>query len=254
MALESGVLPDSGMMLANDEFMSATAGSAAVPLPRPDPAAAAALASASFVGRPRFADSQAIPRNTASNNGNGRTQSPRPSDNNNAADNGGFDACADPFAQTVGECPVLSDAGFPLVRKKVVRTVEVPVTRTVKVPIKLAPSAANPERAGRAFHVVNESYTDYVERPAVRHREVWVKRVVPEQYLQRVPVTRTRQIKVPVAEGAGYSVVPPQQADAWRIDQVQETKLVEVEEWADFELRPVPVTRPVPVAARYVML
>jgi hypothetical protein len=224
-----------------------------MPFPAADPAATAALASASYQGRPQFATPQTFAPSASSSSFAARPDSPRTSVSDGRAPfatdhDEPFTATAVTAHSAALDAAVLSDNGFPVVRKKIVRTVEVPVTRTVKVPIQLLPDAAT--GAKKAFHVVNETYTDYVERPAVRHREVWVKRVVPEQFTQKVAVTRTRQVKVPVAEGSGYRVVAPQDADAWRIDTVQDTKLVEVEEWADFELRPVPVSRPVAVATR----
>lgn len=144
-----------------------------------------------------------------------------------------------------------SEVQFPVVRKKVIRRVEVPVTREVKVPIKLIPNMTSGK--GELYHVRAEKYVDYEERPAVRNREVWVKKVVSEPYMAKVPVTKVRQVKVPVAEGVGYKVVAPNEADAYRIDTVQETKVVDVEEWADFELRPVAVGNSVPIALRYVL-
>ena len=59
--------------------------------------------------------------------------------------------------------------------KLVPTTVEqkVPVRRLVKCP---------------GFQTVNESYVEYEDREAVREKEVWVKRIVPERYVERVSV------------------------------------------------------------------
>jgi len=59
--------------------------------------------------------------------------------------------------------------------KLVPTTVEqkVPVRRLVEVP---------------GFQTVNESYVEYEDREAVREKEVWVKRIEQERYVERVSV------------------------------------------------------------------
>lgn len=94
---------------------------------------------------------------------------------------------------------------YPIVRKKIIRTVEIPVTRQIKVPIQVTDKLENNnnnntgnttaqskegvdggKKKKELYHVATEQYTSYVTKPAVRQREIWVKKVVPEMYLQKV--------------------------------------------------------------------
>lgn len=141
------------------------------------------------------------------------------------------------------------------VQRKVVRQVEVPFTREVKVPVKTRKIV--PTRVQKrvkttklvevpAFKMVDETYTDIVEQPAIREREVWVKKIVPEKYMQKVPVKRTRQVQVPttvikevddweVVEVSGSKAI---EVDGYRVDQVEDSKVVEVEEYQTYKLEP----------------
>lgn len=91
--------------------------------------------------------------------------------------------------------------------------------------------------------VVDEEYTVFEEREAVRDKEIWVKQIVPEKYMQKVPVKITRQVKKPSHEIREVeelvSVDVPSttaiEVDGYRIDDVEDTKVVEVEEFQEFE-------------------
>jgi len=94
--------------------------------------------------------------------------------------------------------------------------------------------------------MVDETYTDIVEQPAIREKEVWVKKIVPEKYMQKVPIKRTRQVKVPttaiqevddweIVEVGGSKAV---EVDGYRVDEVEDSKLMEVEEFQTYKLEP----------------
>ena len=44
---------------------------------------------------------------------------------------------------------------------------------------------------------VEEEYTDFEETTAYRLKEVWVKKLVPEAYVKKVEVKRSRMVQVP---------------------------------------------------------
>jgi len=136
-------------------------------------------------------------------------------------------------------------------QEKVMRRVEVPYTRTVKVPVKttkLVPTTITTQVPVRklvqvpSFTVVDEEYTVFEEREAVREKEVWVKTVVPETYIEKVPVQRTRQVQRPTMETREVEdlvsiEVPTNRAvevDGFRVDEVEDTKVVEVEEYQTY--------------------
>jgi len=135
----------------------------------------------------------------------------------------------------------------PSFQEKVVRRVEVPYTRTVKVPTKttkLVPSTVTTQVPVKklvqvpSFTVVDEEYTVFEEREAVREKEIWVKKIVNETYMEKVPVKKIRQVQRPTMELREVEElvsvdVPTNKAvevDGYRVDEVQDTKLVEVEE------------------------
>jgi len=149
-------------------------------------------------------------------------------------------------------------APLPNIRRKVVRQVTVPFTRKVKVPVKttkIVPTV-EPRRVKTtklvqvpSWQVVDEEYTEFEEREAVRDKEVWVKKIVPERYIERVPVKKVRQVRKPtteVKEVEDFQVVPIRtnkvmEVDGFRVDEVEDHKVVEVEELQNYELRPVAV-------------
>lgn len=142
------------------------------------------------------------------------------------------------------------------VKRKVVRQVTVPFTRKVKVPVKTTKVVPCMEerrvRTSRLVEVpcmtmVDEEYTEIEERSAVRDKEIWVKKIVPETYIERVPVKKTRQVQKPsveIREVEDWAVVQVPssrrvEVDGFRVDEVEDNKMVEVEEFQEFELRPV---------------
>lgn len=142
-------------------------------------------------------------------------------------------------------------------RRKVTRRVEVPFTRKVKVPTrttKILPTMVQVQVPVRklvqvpSFKVVDEEYTVFEEREAIREKEIWVKQIVPETYMQKVPVKMTRQVKkssteIREVEELVNVDVPSTHAvevDGYRIDDVEDTKVVEVEEFHEFEYQPHP--------------
>lgn len=136
-------------------------------------------------------------------------------------------------------------------QEKVRRRVEVPYTRTVKVPVKttkLVPTTVTTQVPIRklvqvpSFTVVDEEYTVFEEREAVREKEIWIKQVVPETYMEKVPVVKTRQVQRPTKEIREVEElisiqVPTNRAvevDGFRIDEVEDTKVVEVDEYQTY--------------------
>lgn len=135
---------------------------------------------------------------------------------------------------------------------KQTRRVEVPYTRKVKVPTrttKIVPTTVQVSVPVKklvqvpSFKVVDEEYTVFEEKEAVREKEIWVKQVVQEKYMEKVPVKMTRQVKkasteIREVEELVSVDVPSTQAvevDGFRIDDVEDTKVVEVEEFHEFE-------------------
>lgn len=101
----------------------------------------------------------------------------------------------------------------------------------------------------QGYQTVNESYIEYEDREAIREKEVWVKRIVPEKYIERVPVQRVRQVQKPTSvikevETWETVAVPTTRrvvVDGYRVDEVPDSKVVEVEEEQTFAMRPEPV-------------
>jgi antitoxin component of MazEF toxin-antitoxin module len=155
--------------------------------------------------------------------------------------------------------PRLADNGSddvqPEIQRRVIRQVEVPYSRKVKVPVKtrkIVPTVVQKKVRTKklvevpSYKTVEEQYTEIEEVPAVRNKEIWVKKVVPEKYMKKVPVTKSRQVKVPttvIKEVDDYEIVNVAgskaiEVDGYRIDEVEDSKLVEVEEYQTYELRP----------------
>lgn len=154
--------------------------------------------------------------------------------------------------------PRLVDDGSEIpthIERKVVRQVEVPFTRQVKVPIKtrkIVPVKVKKKVKTTklvevpAFKMVDETYTEMVQQPAVRNKEIWVKKIVPEKYMETVPIKRSRKVKVPttvIKEVDDYEIVEVSgsqaiEVDGYRVDDVEDTKIVEVEEYQQYKLRP----------------
>jgi hypothetical protein len=142
-------------------------------------------------------------------------------------------------------------------QQKFVRTIEVPFKREVKVPTTsyvVQPYQATAKIPVKkmvpieTFEMVDEQYTEFEDREAVREKEVWVKTIVPERYIERVPVPKIRQVAKPITkyeeiqdfEEVKVTCEKAVPVQGYRIDQVEDTKVVEVEEVQDYELLPVP--------------
>jgi len=91
---------------------------------------------------------------------------------------------------------------------------------------------------------VEETYTVLEKRRGKRPKITWVKEVVQEAYEEREPVIVSRKVPhrvkrvreagdVKQVQVATTKVVP---VEAYRIDEVQGIKIMEVEEWEDVEL------------------
>lgn len=143
----------------------------------------------------------------------------------------------------------------PTITKKYVREVQVPYQRNVKVPVtrdRIVPATQTKTVETTklvevpSYKIVDETYIEYEERPVVREKVVWVKKIVPERVMERVPVKKTRQVKQPcteikeVIEQVQVQVPTSKlvKEKGYRIDKVEDTKLCEVEEYRTFKLRP----------------
>jgi hypothetical protein len=94
--------------------------------------------------------------------------------------------------------------------------------------------------------LVNEEYTEVIQQPAIRNKEIWIKKLVPERFSQPITVKKTRQVSVPTTvlrEVDDWEVVQVTENKAvevpgYRIDEVQDSKLIEVEELQNYSLQP----------------
>jgi hypothetical protein len=144
------------------------------------------------------------------------------------------------------------------IKKTVLRRVEVPFTRSVQRPTQvtqLVPSTVEVRVPVKklvqvpGFQTVNEAYVEYEDREAIREKEVWVKKIVPERYVERVPVQKVRQVQKPtsvIREVESWEVVQAPTTrrvvvPGFRTEEVPDSRVVEVEEEQTFALRPEPV-------------
>lgn len=117
------------------------------------------------------------------------------------------------------------------------RTIQVPYTKTVRVPVQgtgLVQVTVNKPVARQqlvevpTYKDVRETYTVTETRPAVRQKEIWVKKTVPEKYMKQVEVPRTRVVRVPTTEMKqveGYTTREvtegrPMSVEGYRIDEI----------------------------------
>jgi hypothetical protein len=150
-----------------------------------------------------------------------------------------------------------TDSDGRTITKKYIRQVEVPYTREVKVPVrthKLVPATTVQRIPTKklvevpSFKYVDQEYTDIEDREMTREKVVWVKKVVPEKYVGKVEVRKTRKVKVPttlvkeVQEFVDVQVPTTKLVEetGWRVDRVQDRKLMEVEEHRKYRLVPEP--------------
>lgn len=143
-------------------------------------------------------------------------------------------------------------------RRVLVKQVEVPVVRQVKVPVKTK-GIRRVKRQQRvkvkrlvevpSFKEVEEEYTEVHHRKVMRDKEVWVKKIVQEEVDEPYEVTKTRTKKVPTTslkEVEQWQTVDVDEdeavsVDGYRVDDVEDTKLVEVQEEQIYEMVPRPV-------------
>eukprot|EP00343_Euplotes_focardii_P009300 CAMPEP_0205824194 /NCGR_PEP_ID=MMETSP0206-20130828/19897_1 /ASSEMBLY_ACC=CAM_ASM_000279 /TAXON_ID=36767 /ORGANISM="Euplotes focardii, Strain TN1" /LENGTH=319 /DNA_ID=CAMNT_0053122093 /DNA_START=35 /DNA_END=994 /DNA_ORIENTATION=+ len=138
-------------------------------------------------------------------------------------------------------------------KRKVVRRVEVPHRRKVKVPVvtKEVIECEIEQRVAvkKAVEVVDyeeveEEYTEYVDQPATREKEVWKETTVEKLEWRERPVQKTRKVKRPITrivEEDHYQVIrvpstKVEKVDVWRIDEYTEWKMVELVDYEVYDL------------------
>lgn len=148
-----------------------------------------------------------------------------------------------------------SRARSTTMRRVIVKNVEVPVKRQVKVPIKttkIVPSSMKQRVLVKrlvevpGFKEIDEEYTTVEHRSVMRDKEVWVKKIVQEEVMEPYEVRRTRKKRIPttsvkeVEEWQEVNVTTDQavETEGFRVDDVEDTKLVEVKEEQLYELVP----------------
>lgn len=145
----------------------------------------------------------------------------------------------------------------PDYQRTVVRNVEVPYNRTVRVPTvetKLVQENSTMKVPVKklvevpTYRIVDEEYTEWEDVERVRDKEIWVKKIVQEKYIEKVPVKKIRQVRVPhkelreVEELQDVTVQTNKavKVPGFRVDEVQDSKLVEVEELENMRFKPEP--------------
>lgn len=130
--------------------------------------------------------------------------------------------------------------------RKIKKLVQVPVTHEVRVPTKterVVPTTEIAEipirlhRQEQAFKSVEEEYIDYEEKEVTRMKERWVRTEVPETFMERVPVKKTRMVEVPYTVTKEYTEIQRVEVPSsklvdvpgYRIDEVVELETHEVE-------------------------
>lgn len=138
-------------------------------------------------------------------------------------------------------------------RKKHLRTKEVPFKRKVKVPVmvkKIVPIAETIKIKTKRlveieeYEEIEETYTVVERRTAYRDKVIWIKKIEKEEYEESIPVQKKRLVKRPslkirekeveqevVIQGSKLVEVP-----GFRVDIVEDIKVVQVEEWETYEL------------------
>eukprot|EP01002_Notosolenus_urceolatus_P000926 NODE_1235_length_1508_cov_43.134339_g1028_i0.p1 GENE.NODE_1235_length_1508_cov_43.134339_g1028_i0~~NODE_1235_length_1508_cov_43.134339_g1028_i0.p1 ORF type:complete len:374 (-),score=76.78 NODE_1235_length_1508_cov_43.134339_g1028_i0:157-1278(-) len=149
-------------------------------------------------------------------------------------------------------------------RQRISKMLVVPQTRQVKVPVatqkqiettELRPTVSRHCVTDTNYEVHEEEYTQVVERKGTRFREMYIRTVVPEEYTYEEAVPLTRQIVRPVTETREVEVeeMLPQRVTktvnvpGYRVDEIQENKLVEVDGWQEFQ----PVVQYMPAGFGY---
>jgi len=152
-------------------------------------------------------------------------------------------------AVSVGERRVKHDPrpSHPDYQRTVVRNVEVPYNRQVRVPTvenKIVPARRTVRVPVKkmvevpSYRIMDEEYTEWEPQTKVREKEIWVKKIVQETYVENVAVKKVRQVRVPHTEMKEVEEMQDVEVDTnevvripgFRVDEVQDSKVVEVEE------------------------
>eukprot|EP01006_Ploeotia_vitrea_P043917 TRINITY_DN66791_c6_g1_i1.p1 TRINITY_DN66791_c6_g1~~TRINITY_DN66791_c6_g1_i1.p1 ORF type:complete len:267 (-),score=31.48 TRINITY_DN66791_c6_g1_i1:23-769(-) len=143
-----------------------------------------------------------------------------------------------------------------LYRRKVKRIVEVPCQRKVKVPVTTKKIVETTEKQRikttelqtvEEWKEVPETYIEIEEVEAVRMKEIWVKKMIPQKYTKKVEVEKQRMVTIPVQRTVerecwkeiDMEVKKEVAVPGYRIDEVIDKRLVEVDGWQDVEMTPV---------------
>lgn len=139
--------------------------------------------------------------------------------------------------------------------KSTTRTVTVPYTHKVKVPVitkRIVPATVQMEVKTKElvevehYENVEETYTAMEERVTMVPKVVWQKKMVEQEIVRKVPVTKTRIVRKPkitIEEKDVYKVVEVPtnkivESEGYRVDVVEDMRVVEVEEIEEYELVP----------------
>jgi len=152
-------------------------------------------------------------------------------------------------ATSVGERHVKHDPrpSYPDYQRTVVRNVEVPFNRQVRVPTvenKLVAARSTIKVPVKrmvevpGYRIMDEEYTEWEPQTKVREKEIWVKKIIQETYVENVAVKKIRQVRVPHMEMKEVEELQDVEVDTnkvvrvpgFRVDEVQDSKVVEVEE------------------------
>mmetsp|Transcript_5109 Transcript_5109/g.5834 ORF Transcript_5109/g.5834 Transcript_5109/m.5834 type:complete len:284 (+) Transcript_5109:36-887(+) len=146
------------------------------------------------------------------------------------------------------------DGAPKLFRRKVTRKVEMPFIRQVKVPV-ITKKVVNEQQtqvvktkklvAVPDFEEAEEVFTEFQEKKGKREKKIWDEKVIMEDYVKKVPVTKTRTVrkavtKIDVVHDFQIVQVPGTkviQVKGFRIDTIEERKWVEEEVWEVVELK-----------------
>eukprot|EP00994_Dinema_validum_P006506 NODE_486_length_1641_cov_12.131281_g346_i0.p1 GENE.NODE_486_length_1641_cov_12.131281_g346_i0~~NODE_486_length_1641_cov_12.131281_g346_i0.p1 ORF type:complete len:312 (+),score=92.66 NODE_486_length_1641_cov_12.131281_g346_i0:39-974(+) len=147
------------------------------------------------------------------------------------------------------------DAEKKTYRRRVKTQVEVPVTRKVKVATVTDEAVEETimvkvkcieQKSVPSTKMVEEEYVDYEEVTEYEIQEVWVKKLVAQAVVKKIEVKKVRDVTVPCTVIKDYEVekeVPVKrkvikQVPGFRIDEITDTRMVEMEGWQEVELVP----------------
>jgi hypothetical protein len=141
------------------------------------------------------------------------------------------------------------------ITRKRVKTIQVPYQRKVKVPVKvqkIIPATVQMQVTVKTYHEeetfeeYEEKYTKIEKRTYTRPKVTWVKKLVPETFTKRVPITKRRTVSRPVTTVVEKNVshivdVPGNklvESKGFRIDEIEDMKKVRIEEIEEYTLEP----------------